>query len=75
LVDLVVEFASKLPRDQSFEEASAVVESIGTEGMRERFSEAVAKLDEFVDQLQRVLNERLIEVPAPALRVIPGKDD
>jgi hypothetical protein len=76
LVDLIVDIArSRLPRDQSFEEARAVVESVGTEGMRERFSEAVAKLYDFVGQLQRALNERRIEEPAPTLRVIHGKDD
>jgi hypothetical protein len=70
LVDLIVDVASRLPHDQSFEEASAVVESIGdAEGMRERFSEAVAKLGEFVGQLQRALNEQRIKEPAaPPLR-------
>src|SRR5262249_35042695 len=70
LVGRIVDFADKLPRDQSFEEARAVVESIGTEGMRERFSDAVAKLYDFVGQLQRALEE-----PAPTLRVIHGWDD
>jgi hypothetical protein len=78
LIGLIVEVASQLPHDQSFEEASALVESVGdAEGMRERFSEAVAKLYHFIDQVRRAVNERLIdEVPArPSLRVIPRKDD
>jgi hypothetical protein len=78
LIGLIVDVASRFPRDQSFEEASAVVESIGTEGMRERFSEAVARIHDFVAQLRRILNETQIvdEVPArPSLRVIPRKDD
>ena len=79
LVDLIIDIArSRLPRDQSFEEARAVVESVGTEGMRERFSEAVAKLYDFVGQLQRALNERLIDATptsTPTFHVISGKDE
>ena len=78
LIDLIVDVASRLPHDQSFEEASAVVESVGdAEGMRERFSEAVAKLYGFVGQLQRALNEGQIdEVPArPSLHIISNKDN
>jgi hypothetical protein len=75
LVGLIIDVADKLPHDRSIEEARAVVESVGTEGMRERFSAAVAKLYDFIGQLQRALNERRTEEPAPKLRVIPGKDD
>jgi len=77
-VDLIVDVASRLPHDQSFEEARAVVESVGDAGgMRERFSKAVAMLYDFVGQLQRALTEQQIdEVPArPPFRVVPGKDD
>jgi hypothetical protein len=78
LIGLIVEVASQLPHDQSVEEASAVVESVGdAEGMRERFREAVAKLYGFVGQLQRALNEEQIdEEPArPPLRIISEKDN
>jgi hypothetical protein len=75
LIDWIVDLARHLPRDPSPEEARAVVESIGTEAMRERFSAAVAKLYEFVGQLQRALHERRIEEPAPTLRAIPGGKD
>jgi Protein of unknown function (DUF3102) len=77
LVDLIVDVARQLPSDRSIEEARAVVESVANaEGRRDSFTLAVTALDEFVGELRRALNERLIEVPpAPTLRVIPGKDD
>jgi hypothetical protein len=70
VVHLIIDFASRhLPADRSIEEARAVVARADAEGKRERFSEAVAVLNEFVGELQRALNER------PALRAIPGGKD
>src|SRR5262249_26109969 len=78
LVDLIVDLATQLPNDRSFEEACAVVVSASTARKRDSFRAAVALLHEFVGQLQRALNERLIDATptsTPTLHVIRGKDE
>jgi Protein of unknown function (DUF3102) len=78
LIDLFVDFAGHLPNDRSFEEACAIVVLAGAERKRDSFSAAVALLHEFVGQLQRALNERLIDTTptsTPTLHVIRGKDE
>src|SRR5262249_57251311 len=68
LVDLIVDVADQLPRDQSFEEACGVVKSVG-EGRRESFSVAVAKLYGFVGQLKQSPPSPHC-APSPAARTI-----
>jgi hypothetical protein len=64
LIDLIVDVARQLPPDLSNEEARAVIASTIANGKRDSFSAAVATLGEFIDQLRRVLSERLIDVSA-----------
>lgn len=64
LIYLIVDIASQLPHDLSSEEARATIASAIADGKRDSFGAAVATLGEFIDQLRRVLNERLIDVSA-----------
>ena len=64
LIYLIVDVTQQLPPEPSIEEARAVIASAIADHKRDSFSAAVATLGEFVDQLRRVLNERLIDVSA-----------
>jgi len=79
LIDWIVDLANHLPKNRSIEEASAVVESAGAAGRRDSFALAVRTLDEFIGELRRAIDERLIEVPTPApahsLHIVPGGKD
>jgi hypothetical protein len=77
LVDSITDLAREL-RPSNIEEAHAIVESVGARRRRDNFASAVAVLHDFLASLQRALNERVIEEPAPTaptLGVICGGKD
>jgi hypothetical protein len=77
LVDSITDLAREL-RPSDIEEAHAIVESVGAGRRRDNFASAVAVLYDFLASLQRALNERVIEEPAPTaptLGVISGRKD